>query len=276
MFARRKFGIVAAVTLLCLAFVISSGCSTDKTSPDYAGNPVAGRETLAQISTIDAVLSGVYDGIMSYETLKGYGDFGIGTFKALDGEMVAFDGGFYQIKANGKAYPVSGDMETPFASVTFFDTDGEYELSEGIDFAGLQKFMDATLPTENTFYAIRIDGTFSYMKTRSVPAQEKPYPPLVEVTKNQPVFEFGNIAGTVAGFRCPPFAVGVNMPGYHLHFLTDSRDAGGHILDFKVQQAVVSIDRTPDFFMVLPDSQSDFYKIDLTPNKQEELEQAEK
>jgi len=229
-----------------------------------------------QLSTIDAILNGVYDGVMTYEKLEGYGDFGIGTFESLDGEMIAYDGQFYQIKADGKAYPVSGGMKTPFASVTFFDADEEYVLPDGIDYEGLQRFLDKTLPTENTFYAVKVKGTFSYMKTRSVPAQVKPYPPLVEGTSNQPVFEFNDVAGTVAGFRCPPFATGVNVPGYHLHFLTDAKDGGGHILDFKVQQATVSIDVTPDFLMILPSEGSDFYKIDLTPDNQEELEQAEK
>ncbi len=273
----QKYKVITAVIaiLLCL-FAGMAGCSPDAAPAKYADNPVTSRETLTQVSTIDAILAGVYDGVMTCDALKGYGDFGIGTFEALDGEMVAFDGSFYQVKADGKAYPVSGAMETPFASMTFFDTDEEYHLPGSTDYAGLQKFLDDSLPTENTFYAVRIDATFSYMKTRSVPAQQKPYPPLVEVTKNQPVFELSDVTGTVAGFRCPPFAAGVNVPGYHLHFLTDGRDAGGHILDFQVEQAVVYVDVTPDFLMVLPDSESDFYNIDLTPDNQEELEQAEK
>jgi len=37
--------------------------------------------------------------------LKRNGDFGIGTFNALDGEMIGLDGAFYQIKVDGVAYP---------------------------------------------------------------------------------------------------------------------------------------------------------------------------
>ncbi len=36
--------------------------------------------------------------------------------------------------------------------------------------------------------------------------------------------------GTVIGFRCPNYAVGLNVPGDHLHFITDDRKHGGHIL----------------------------------------------
>lgn len=269
---------IAPFFLIILVSLLAGlpGCSPDDTETGYAGNPVASREVLMQVSTIDAILGGVYDGTMTCEELKGYGDFGIGTFEALDGEMIACDGDFYQVRADGRAYPVTDDRETPFASVTFFDADEEYALPDGIDYTGFQQFLDEKLPTENTFYAVKITGTFSYMKTRSVPAQEKPYPPLVEVTASQPVFEFNDVAGIIVGFRSPPYVTGVNVPGYHLHFLTDAKDAGGHILDFTVRQATVHIDVTPDFLMVLPDSGSDFYTIDLTPDNQEELEKAEK
>ena len=276
MFIKQKVYPGIIISLLCLLFASLTGCSPNTTSPEYTDNPVAQGETLTQISTIDAILSGVYDGVVTFEILKGYGDFGIGTFEGLDGEMLAFDGSYYQIKADGIAYPVSDSMETPFACVTFFDADHEENLPEGINYEELQEFLDGILPTGNIFYAIRIDGIFNYMKTRSVPAQKKPYPPLVEVTKHQPIFEFNDVEGTMVGFRCPPYVTGVNMPGCHLHFLTKSRDAGGHVLEFKVQQAVISLDYTSDFLMILPDEESDFYRIDLTRDKQEELEKAEK
>ena len=132
------------------------------------------------------------------------------------------------------------------------------------------------MPTGNIFYAIKIEGTFSYIKTRSVPAQEKPYPPLVEVTQNQPIFEFNDVEGTIVGFRCPAYVAGINVPGYHLHFLTKSKDSGGHVLEFEIVEAVASIDYTSEFLMILPGDDSDFYEVDLTQDKQKELEKVEK
>ena len=110
----------------------------------------------------------------------------------------------------------------------------------------------------------------------SVPAQKKPYPPLVEVTQNQPIFEFNDLEGTMVGFRCPSYVAGVNVPGYHLHFLTKSKDSGGHVLEFEIVEAVASIDYTSEFLMILPSDESDFYKLDLTQDKQKELEKVEK
>ena len=276
MFSKQKVYPGTIISALCLLLAMVSGCYTSTTPDKYADNPIAQRETLVQISTIDAILNGVYDGVVDFTALRGYGDFGIGTFEGLDGEMIGFDGNFYQIKADGVAYPVSDSMETPFACVTFFDTDYEQELPQGLDYDQIQELLDDNLPTSNIFYAIKIGGSFSYMKTRSVPGQQKPYPPLVEVTQNQPTFEFTDIEGTVVGFRCPPYVAGVNMSGYHLHFLTEGNDGGGHVLEFQVAEAVAYVDYTSEFLMLLPGEDSDFYEIDLTQDMQEELEEAER
>jgi len=263
---RMPFAALALVLSGMLILFSGSGC---------ANNAVADRETLIQISTIDALMNGLYDGILSLGELKKYGDFGIGTFENLDGEMIETDGVFYQVRADGKAYQMPGSVETPFACVTYFDTDREVKLAQGLDYAQLQKFLDGKLPTANIFYAIKIEGTFSYVKTRSVPPQEKPYPPLAEVTRNQSVFEFHNIEGTIIGFRCPPYVTGVNVPGYHLHFLTKNRDAGGHVLELTVRDASARVDDTTAFMMLLPGQGSDFYKLDLARSQQDEVEKAE-
>jgi len=276
MLPKQKVYLGIIISSLCLLFTTMTGCSTSTIPEEYADNPIAQRETLVQVSTIDAILNGAYDGVVDFAVLKDYGDFGIGTFDRLDGEMLGFDGNFYQVRADGIAYPVSDSMATPFACVTFFDTDYEEELPEGFDYEQTQELLDDNLPTGNIFYAIKIEGNFSYMKTRSVPGQQKPYPPLVEVTKHQPIFEFTNVDGTVVGFRCPAYVAGVNIPGYHLHFLTDGNNAGGHVLEFQITNAVAYVDYTSEFFMILPGDGSDFYELDLTQDKQEELEEAEK
>jgi acetolactate decarboxylase len=195
------------------------------------------QETLSQVSTIDALLIGAYDGVISIGDLKRFGDFGLGTFHALDGEMAMVSG---------------TNVET------------------------FQKTVDEELPTPNLFYALRIDGTFEYMKTRSVPAQQKPYPPLAAVTENQPEFEFREIAGTVIGFRCPPFVTGINVPGYHLHFLSRDKQKGGHVLAFILKEGKLRIDTTPDFFLMLPEEGEAYLSADLARDRAEELHRVEK
>lgn len=167
-------------------------------------------------------------------------------------------------------------MKTPFAVVTFFEPDKSVWLDEAINnYEQLRGYLDNLLPTKNIFYAIKIEGVFEYIKTRSVPKQNKPYPPLVEVVKNQPTFEFHNTEGTMVGFWCPAYVEGVNVPGYHLHFISKDRKTGGHLLECRMQNVTIEIDYTSDFYMVLSQS-GGFYKVDLTKGKQKELEKVEK
>lgn len=234
------------------------------------------RETLFQTSTLDALLAGLYDGLIDFASLSTHGDFGIGTVDRLNGEMIGFDGSFYRIDANGAAHPVSDEETTPFACVTFFEPDVTEPLPEGADYAALSDFLTCVLPTANLFYAIRVDGTFSYVKTRSVPAQEKPYRPLVDIVAEQPVFEFHDVSGTLIGFRCPSFVAGLNVPGDHLHFLTSDQTGGGHVLEVVIEQATLTIDVTPAFLLSLPPGDSAFNILDLGSDTQAATERVEK
>jgi acetolactate decarboxylase len=239
------------------------------------GGVCADDDVLFQVSTIDALLQGVFDGFYSFDDLKTHGDFGIGTFDSLDGEMIALDGDYYQVKADGVAYPVQGNTTTPFSTVTYFQADQTIAIQNASNFTELSRQLDEKLPSINMFYAIRVDGTFPYIKTRSIPKQEKPYPRLADASKNQSVFELYNTTGTVVGVWAPEFAKGLNVAGYHLHFITADRKAGGHILDLQVDDAQVNVDITPGFAMQLPTT-GNFYKVDLTQDLQSELEKVEK
>ena len=233
------------------------------------------QDVLFQTSTINALLEGIYNGQMTCEDLKQYGDLGIGTFNDLDGEMVGLEGKFYQIKADGKAYLADGSMRTPFAVMTFFEPDMAVLLDKSLDYEQLKPYVDSVLPTRNIFYALRIEASFDHVKTRSVPKQNRPYPPLVEVVKNQPTFEFHNVKGTIAGFRCPGYVKGINVPGYHLHFISEDRKTGGHLLECGVRDVRIEIDYTSEFHLTLPGS-TEFYQQDLEKEKGQELEKVER
>lgn len=228
-----------------------------------------------QTSTINALFGGVYDGDITYKDLKKHGDFGIGTFNSLDGEMIGLEGKFYQIKDDGMAYSVPDTMKTPFAVVTFFKPNEALFLDNTMDCNQLEKHLDTILPTKNIIYAFKIEGDFKYIKTRSVPKQSKPYPPLIEVVKDPPTFEFNNVQGTIAGFWFPSYMGEINVPGYHFHFITEDRKAGGHILDCQLHNGKIEIDYLSELFMALPEN-SEFYKADLTKKKTGELEKVEK
>ncbi|MBN1782690.1 acetolactate decarboxylase [bacterium] len=232
-------------------------------------------DTLTQISTIDALIAGLYDGQMTCDMLKTYGDTGIGTFDRLDGEMVVLDNIIYQIRADGSIVTPAGQTGTPFASVTRFESEKTESIDSEMNFKAAQAWLDRIVPNQNLFCTIRIHGRFPLMKTRSVPAQDKPYPPLAEVSKKQSVFEYENVQGTIVGFRCPPYVQGVNVPGYHLHFISDDRKKGGHILDFEISGGICDIDLCHRFVLILPADKDAFRSVDLSIDRSSELEAIE-
>jgi len=136
---------------------------------------------------------------MTFDELAERGDFGIGCGDRLDGELIGIDGEWYLIRVDGRAYLVSGNATTPFAATTFFDQDVSVAIDAPMNLIALQNHVKSEFPSENLFYAVRVDGNFSHMMTRSVPAQERPYPRLVDVTVNQTVFTFENVTGTAIG-----------------------------------------------------------------------------
>jgi acetolactate decarboxylase len=223
------------------------------------------RDILFQTSTINALLEGIYDGTFELKDLKQHGDLGLGTFDALDGEMLMLEGVIYQIKADGKVYELDS-IKTPFSAVTFFEEDKTISLDTILDYKSLEKFIDKIIPTKNIIYAIKIEGLFKYVRTRSVPAQKKPYLPLTEVVKDQPGFEFHNVKGTLVGFRLPEYLNGVNVPGYHLHFITEDKKGGGHLLECETEDIRIGIDFTEKLFVSLPETK-DFFDVNLSEKK---------
>ncbi|SHJ85806.1 acetolactate decarboxylase [Desulfatibacillum alkenivorans DSM 16219] len=249
--------------IFCI-FILLAGCATTQ------------QDTITQYSFIDAILAGAYDGQEKCSKILEHGDMGIGTFDGLDGEMVVLDRQIYQVKYDGSVVTPGPEETTPFACVTEFLPDKAVNIVPGTDLKGLMHVTDLAAPNQNIFLALKATGTFSMMLTRSVPEQTKPYPPLVEVTKNQSQFHMKNVKGTVVGFRTPPYAKGIGVPGYHLHFLSDDKQQGGHILDLTFEKGAVEIDLCNRFVLINPKDESGLKDMDFSKDRTHELEQAEK
>jgi len=231
-------------------------------------------EVLHQVSTIDALLAGLYDGVIPVSKLKQQGDFGIGTFDSLDGEMIVVDGQVLRVSADGRARVVADNETTPFASVTHFDAEQQLQLPADTTLTSLKTLIAKTGLSPNLFHAFHLKGSFNSVATRSVPRQVKPYTPLVEVVKSQPLFNFEQVEGVMVGFYCPAYVKGINVPGYHLHFLTADHSAGGHVLSFSTNQVTLEIDTLPRFDLQLPMTQQ-FAQVDLKRDRQHELKKVE-
>jgi acetolactate decarboxylase len=207
-----------------------------------------------QFSTISALLEGVYDGDATVADLLRHGDFGLGTFNHLDGEMVILDGVCYRLRADGTASRAAPTDHTPFAAVTTFREDFRIEIQTRTGRTELIETIDGKIKSANLIYAIRINGHFSTLHTRTVMAQKAPYPPLTQATEEQAETVFTDVSGAVVGFRTPDFEQGISVAGYHLHFLNDDRTAGGHVLDFSLERGEVAVSGASQLHLSLPTS----------------------
>ena len=242
----------------------------------FLASCAAPRNSVTQIGVIDGLLAGAYDGQVASGTLTRHGDVGIGTFDRLDGEMVVLDRHIYQVRSDGRVYSPPGKVTTPFATVVNFQPTATRKLGGGITFREFQRQLDGLLPNANVVCVFRMTGTFRQMKTRSVAAQKKPYVPLVEATRHQSVFELGRCRGTVVGFRLPHFVKGINVPGNHSHFLTENRQAGGHVLDFTMEEGTLEMAVCPRIDLHLPTDAGALKGIDFSRDRSGELNKAER
>ena len=260
----------------------TSGSSSQAQSESAAdsskeGESKADRETIYQVSLLQGLTLGDYNGSVSVKELKQKGDTGIGTFEGVNGELIMVDGTVYRAKSDGSIETAPDDETIPFANVTFFDTDEKQDISGVSSIADLKKLLDEKVEKlgRNQFYMVRVDGTFKKMHARSELKQEKPYKPLAEALKpDQREFSWDNIEGTVVALYCPQYMKDLNAAGWHLHFVSKDKKYGGHVLELDVDKAELKIDCTQGFNMQLPDTEM-FPTLDLTKDQSEDIKKVE-
>jgi acetolactate decarboxylase len=236
----------------------------------YLQRPI---HTVFQVSTSGALVAGVYDREVTVHAILEHGNFGLGTFAGLDGEMVILDGHVYQIQGSGRVTQAARDAGAPFAVVTWFEPEMEASIACVGSFRDLEARCDAFRRSGNIFYALRLDGHFKRVRTRAVnpPAQGTR---LVEAAKAQSEFTFGDIDGSLVGLWSPGFASAFSVAGYHFHFLSADRQHGGHLLDAEADALQLKVDALTSFHLALPESEA-FLKADLGKNTTGELAYAE-
>jgi len=231
--------------------------------------------TVHQVSTLQALMKGAYEGQVPCRELPRYGTLGIGTFDGLDGEMIVLDGCVYKATADGQVIKNPPDT-TPFANVVRFEPELVVrDVAGPVSLQELQALLDGKAGSKNLFYAVRVDGQFEQVKVRAIPRQKPPYPTLVEAAKQQRVYDLKNVRGTLVGFRFPEYVSGVNMPGWHLHFIRDDRQQGGHVLGLSGRGLAVQLQTVRRFEMTLPESGT-FVNAELGGDLSKEIHAVEK
>ena len=282
----QRIGIVLAMSVLLTACGNSNDKSTDTESANSGSTESAassdsstgGRDVINQVSLLQGLTFGDYNGSVPVSQLKKLGDIGIGTFDALNGELIMLEGTVYRAASDGTIEVVPDDEKIPFANVTFFDSDEVIKLNNIDNVNTLKAELDKKVNEagKNRFYMIKAEGTFTKMDVRSELPQKKPYKPLAKVLEtDQTFFNYENIKGTVVGLYCPEYMNDLNAVGWHFHFISEDRKAGGHVLDLSATETNVTMDRTDYFSMTLPDNEM-FNEFDLTIDQSEDIKKVEK
>ena len=225
-------------------------------------------------SPINALLEGFYRDDITIDTLKEKGDFGIGTFNNLDGEMIALNGSFFQLDLDGNARPVDGGIKTPFATMCHFHPMLTEEITTLMSYAAFGEHLKRMLPSDNMFYAIHMEGRFQTVETRSLPRTEN-YHPLSEATEQQKIRHFKEVEGHLVGFYTPSFVPSVNVPGYHFHFIDNSFSAGGHLLSCEPEHLDIRLQIFFNMELTLPKT-LDYLTASFTRDAKKDLEKAER
>src|ERR1700677_95882 len=229
--------------------------------------------TVFQVSTSGALVAGVYDREVGVQAILEHGNFGLGTFANLDGEMVVVDGHVYQVRGSGQVMEAPADAGAPFAVVARFAPEIDVAIGPVSSFKDLEARCDSFRRSGNIFYAIRLDGSFKRVQTRAVNPPQ-PGTRLVDAAKTQSEFTFADIEGTLVGLWSPGFSSAFSVAGYHFHFLSEDRLHGGHLLNCQSGPLRLRMEPLTDFHLALPENES-FLKAAVSKNSAGELAYAE-
>jgi acetolactate decarboxylase len=207
---------------------------------------------VVQAGTIDALLHGQYDSEITLAEVMRLGDLGIGTIQQLDGELMILDGTAWVAGHDTVLRQVPTTTRTPFAVACQFAPSVRREVDEPMAWDALTALIDELGGPDASVIAVRIDGDFDDIGLRSVARQTPPYPPLVDVVAHQSTWHVPSARGTLLGFRFPDATAGVEVPGYHLHFISDDRTTGGHVLSLNLRHGTVAVDYCEDLHVALP------------------------
>lgn len=243
------------------------------------GIQIEKKDDLYQVSLLNGLMQGDYDGSVSVEELLKHGDTGLGTFDKLDGEMIVINGEVYKAKSDGTVQKQPKTELTPFAAVGFLDNDYNLSGLNGVKSLEelkiiLNKAVTEQAADKNAFYMVKIDGEFNMAHVRSVPKQQKPYRPLNVIASEQKEYEYNNVKGTIIALYCPDYVEGINLPSWHFHFITDQRDKGGHLLGINIKYAKGTMDKIQNYNLVLPSS-STFANMELAKDLSKETKSTE-
>lgn len=250
------------LSALCLLLIFSCTNNDQKIEEKNIESNNAENE-FYHYSIWTALVNKVYDANLTVKEAKAHGSIGLGTYNGADGELIMIDNVFYHVPSSGEVKLATDSMHIPYLNAAHFTKEFSFEVNEQINYDSLRKRIQQQFPSRNFFYAFKIHGEFDSLKLGSLYKQERPYQEgLDSLMPKRPKFDYQNIAGTMVGFYCPDFIGDINVAGFHLHFLSDDKKEGGHVMEFRGKNFKVEMDKLTSYRFVLPDT-DEFNKVNL-------------
>ena len=231
-----------------------------------------------QVSTLQALALGYSRAVISVDELLQEGDTGLGTFEDVNGEMIVMEGHCYRADQDGNIQEVDPETGVPFAAVARLYGDQEFPLNDMPDIDSVRTELTRKIEERfglNSMHVVKIEGLFKKVDARSEAPYRSHHVPLKEVLgQTQKAFIFEEIRGSLVGVYFPDYMDGINMPGWHLHFLSEDKSVGGHVFDVCIREGAASVDKITNMVIKLPDSPA-FDTYSLKQDLQDEIKSVE-
>ena len=231
-----------------------------------------------QVSTLQALAMGFSKSVITVAELLEQGDFGLGTFEDVDGEMIVLDGKCYRAKNNGDAVQAKDERGVPFAAVCRFNPDRQEKLEGTDSIDRLKQWLTLRIEEDfglNSMYAVRIDGEFLMVDARSETGTKAHHVTLKDaLSVTQEAFVFENIRGTLVCVYYPDYMDGINAAGWHLHFLSEDKKCGGHVFNISLTAGSAAFCRITSVEVRIPDTPA-FDTYSLKTASQEDIKSVE-
>lgn len=209
-----------------------------------------------QVSTLQALALGYSRAVVNVSELMRHGNIGLGTFEDVNGEMIVLDGHCYRADENGEVSEADGRTGVPFSSVTIFSEDMFCEIDSAGSIDKLKELLDLRIEEKfglNSMHIVRIDGSFARVCARSESGYRAHHVTLKEaLSETQRDFYFNDISGTLVCVYYPDYMGGINASGWHLHFISEDRKAGGHVFDLSMEKGTAYFDKITNIEIILP------------------------
>jgi acetolactate decarboxylase len=229
-------------------------CCTKPASESVPENTITkSDDTFYHYSIWWAFVNKVFDGTLSAKELKAKGDIGLGSYNALDGELIMLDNTPYKVTEDGVVSVAKDDDLIVYANAVHFTPEQSFTIDSTVHHQGLRDAISSELSSKNIFYGFRIHGEFDSIKLGGLHKQQKPYETGLDVLlPKRPVFEGQNVSGTIVGFYCPEYIGNIGVANYHFHFISDDKKLGGHVMEFTGNNLKVEIDPIHKYTFELP------------------------